>query len=233
MLELFQLLELSYEVNHAAAANRRVGKGAVLRRSAVGYTTPADAETERQMRLIDERVSKYQGILSHSSSMASISDFSTQLTDSGGVALLFPALNTVQLDAPRSLLEIGGFKDMPLSKPNYLPNVAELSEFRRVLGLSSKELAAAAGVDPDELVGMLYALGRWSDGWIRSHRQALFQFMQRGYAVTVSAAAFTQALAGVTRCYLMYLELVGADAVGEEEAAAVVRKALARLRAHD
>lgn len=229
VLELFQLLELSSEVNHAAAANRRVGKGAVLRRSAVGYTTPADAETERQMRLIDERVSKYHGILSHSSSMASISDFSTQLTDSGGVALLFPALNTVQLDAPRSLLEIGGFKDMPLSKPNYLPNVAELSEFRRVLGLFSKELAAAAGVDPNELVGMLYALGRWSDGWIRSHRQALFQFMQRGYAVTVSAATFTQALAGITRCYLMYLELVGADAVGEEEAAAVVRKALARL----
>jgi hypothetical protein len=230
VLALHQVLELAYEHNHAAAAYRRVGKGAVIRPGDNdNYATPGDPDTERRIRLLDDRVARYQDILSHAGSMASIQQLPDGPVDPAALPLLFPVPNAGQEDAPAWLLGLGGVERNYLGRPNFLPYMAQLAGLRRVLLLFADALVTTARVHPDELIGVLVALGSLTNAWLHTRPEIMFQFMQRGYAVTGTPKRFAETQAAITREYRRYLEQVGSEKADPSTAEAAVTRVLEYL----
>lgn len=145
---------LAYELNHAASAFRRVGKGAELRVIDGDLRAIADEELQALMRMLDDRVSRY-GTIAGAYGAAVHSDLPTDGPEDVPLMAFDLMVNAVA-EPGESLSSFANLRfEQP---PNFIPHPIMLDEARETLGRFEGEMTDMMGVSPDALLGTIHGL---------------------------------------------------------------------------
>jgi hypothetical protein len=169
---------LAHELNAAATAFRRVGKGAVLR--PVGddwYVTDASEKIESLMRLRDRRSERYGDLTGIYGAVAKA--YTEDLTDENApFELGLPTLNAKRR-GPQWITKLTGVE---VAGPTaFVLASMNTAEMRAILKQFETDVTAAVGATPDALLASLWAI---SIHWIRVAQEnplVLIQLAKTGY----------------------------------------------------
>jgi hypothetical protein len=229
-LAIYQVEQLAIELNFAAAAYRRVAKGArLIPADPRGYMSDADDELEGLIASIDSRVSMWMEVLSPFGSTA---DASLAEPDDVSSSILAAQLNVAQIPLPESVLNQFRMtaKEDPLAGPqNFIFFWIDLGQLRPVMHAFDESIRELTGLGTDELLAFLWALGWRHFVAMRREPFAAFQFMQRGYWLTVEGDPFERTVEDTAvYVHLWWKRAVGQE-LAEEAAVDLVRRAFEAL----
>jgi hypothetical protein len=227
---IYQVEQLAIELNFAAAAYRRVAKGArLLSADHRGYVSDASDELEGLIASIDSRVSTWMEVLSPFGSTA---DASLAEPDDVSSSILAAQLNVAQIPLPESILNQFRItaKDDPLAGPqNFIFSWIDLGQLRPVMHSFDDSIHELTGLAADELLAFLWALGWRHFVAMRREPFAAFQFMQRGYWLTVEGDPFERTVED-TAVYVQHWWSRAVDEeLADEAAIDIVRRAFEAL----
>ena len=177
MVDVYALEYLAHEYNTAAAAYRRVGKGAKLVVINDDFRAVAESETQALMKLLDARVARYGSVSSPFG--ASIPDeLPSESVDEHPFAALGLWPNTSRdmceaFFAPRGVR----FPD----PPNFMPGLLPIARFRPFLTGFDEEMLAAMGTTTDVLLACICGISMHLIARTEAAPQLVAQMYSTGY----------------------------------------------------
>lgn len=225
VLELLVLYSLAWDYMQTAANYRRVCKGAVLKVEHGEARAPAEAQTQALMESLDSRLRAHGGILSVYGTAATTDsrDQEANLTN----AIASPYLNLESEPIPDALSAQHDI--VQANAPNYLLGRWHIGQVREVFRLFAPEVRQTAGLDPDELIGVLWAIAKHYEALAASEFRFCRQYLQRGYFVMPDGRPLEGTLANFARAYQVYLAESSDSHLSLEEAELVVRRVFREL----
>jgi hypothetical protein len=155
VLDLAAVEYLAYELNHAASAFRRVGKGAELKVVDDDLRAVADKELQSLITSLDRRVAQYGSLAGpYGASVGTELPTDPKEGDAPLVALDL----VVNLDRT-SGEALAGFGNVRFERPpNYVPHPIALDPVREALVRFEAEMTSLIGVSPDALLATIHGL---------------------------------------------------------------------------
>lgn len=168
---------LAYELNHAASAFRRIGKGAELRVVNGDLRALAHDEPQELMRRLDLRMSKYATL---AGPFGAAVDGSLPIDRPDEAPLMALDLVVNVNDRPGEAL--AGFADLRFERPpNFVPHPVTLDEARETLVRFDADMTAAIGVSPDALLATIHGLSVHTLKAMRADPRVAAQLFTTGY----------------------------------------------------
>lgn len=178
VIDLHTLEYLAYEYNAAAAAFRRVGKGATLSIEHDDFRAEADPALEELLENVDSRVAKYGEL---TGAYGAVGDMELPSEpEEAPFFLLVPQLN-VEQRGPEPLEALAGIR-FP-GPTNFVPAPLVLDGYRAVLTKFEKEVVELVGVEPDALLATIWALGVHLMRGLKQGPLASAQIFRTGYLI--------------------------------------------------
>lgn len=168
---------LAYELNHAASAFRRIGKGAELRVINGDLRAVAAEESQVLMRRLDTRISKYATL---AGPYGAAVDGSLPIERPEEAPLL--ALDLVVNVGDRPGNALVGFADLRFDRPpNFVPHPVTLDEARETLVRFEADMTTAIGATPDALLAAIHGLSIHTLKAMRRDPRIAAQLFTTGY----------------------------------------------------
>lgn len=173
--DVLVLIALAYEHEATGLAVRRIGAGAALKVKDGAIDTPTSAEVTGLLRLLDNRIKRHQDFAAAPGTSARLTIPPGATPDYGWIA--YPEVNTER--QPLGTLS-QFFHYRPSAPTNFYPVVIHAAETRNVLLRFAEEVRALTGVEPDELLSVLWAINYITVLDADRSLMSAHEFLQRG-----------------------------------------------------
>jgi hypothetical protein len=227
VLDLAAVEYLAYELNHAASAFRRVGKGAELRVVDGDLRALADAELQSLITSLDSRVTQY-GSLSGPYGASVDTDLPTDDAEGGDTPLV--ALDLV-VNAGRNAADaLAGFAKVRFERPtNYVPHPIGLDAVREALVRFEADMTALIGVSPDALLATIHGLSIHTLTAMRQDARIAAQLFATGYLPFSYGEHYDGICKNVGRWVQYWWTAKRGDTIDHDDATQIAREAFTAL----
>lgn len=216
---------LAYELNHAASAFRRVGKGAELRVVNDDLRAVAGDDLQDLMELLDARVSKY-GTLAGPYGAAVNASLPIEKPEDAPLIALDLVVNAVGQSGDG----MSGFANMRFERPpNFAPHPVALDETREALLRFDAEMTDLIGVSPDALLATIHGLSIHTLTAMREDARIAAQLFTAAYLPMSWGEHYDGVCKNVGDWVRHWWKTKRGEEIGHEEATKVARDAFAAL----
>lgn len=228
-MDVFVLEYLASEYAAAAAAYRRVCKGATLSAPHDDYfDTPADEQSQELMTLLDERVSRY-GSLTGPYGAAIVEDVDADATEAPLFLLqVMPNLARQDSEPLRRMFKV----NFP-GPSNFVPGWIDVEGFRRILVLFDAEIAQVTGVGADTIMATLWAMTMQLMGSLRRVPHVAAQVFRTGYMPIRTGEKFEEYVEDLAPWVRYWWENVRDEQITADSALQIARAGLQALTYDD
>jgi hypothetical protein len=217
---------LAYELNFAAAAFRRVNKGASLEVVNGEPTAKASKDLQWLMASLDKRAKQYGTLSSPYGAAVDIG----LLRDAGTSAPRFIALPFVPNVQRIPGEKLTAFADLYfVHPPNYIPVPMALDEIRDALIRFEPEMTAMIGVSPDALLATIYGLSSHTLAAVREDVRVAAQLCATGYLSFSYGGHFDGVCDNVGDRVQLWWSIKRGESIDHDEAALIAKKAFKAL----